>query len=198
MKLEAVGVTEHRPPAHDQLKSALEDAGVVLLPGREVTISGAHVLVFSQDEAFLSNLRPLLMLEEPALRREDVALVWAHPAAPAGSSAYPPSVFAQDSALIETVHAIEVLNGRHLHFEGAVSESESLAVAYGLGMTGGSDAHKPTEVGRCFTHVECKSEDGVPSIIDAIRSGRIQPVLSQVWASTRRYDYRPSLRRFLG
>jgi hypothetical protein len=198
MKLDAVGVTEHRPPVHDRLRGALDDAGVVLVPGREVTISGAHVLVFSDDEDFLSSLHPLLMAEDPALKRDDIALIWAHPAAPAGSSAYPPSVFAQNSTLLETVHVIEVLNGRHLHFEGAVSESESLALAYGLGMSAGSDAHRAVEVGRCLTHVECNPEGGVPGIIAAIRSGRTQPVLSELWASIRGYDYRPSLRRFLG
>ena len=198
MKLDAVGVTEHRPPAHDRLKGALDDAGVVLVPGREVTISGAHVLVFAEDAGFLSNLRPLLTAEDPALKREDVALVWAHPAAPAGSAAYPTSVFAHSSALIETVHVIEVLNGRHLHFEGAVSEAESLAVAYGLGVSAGSDAHRAVEVGRCLTAVECSPADGVSGIIAAIRLGRTQPVLSEVWASIRGYDYRPSLRRFLG
>lgn len=198
MKLDAVGVTEHRPPVHDKLRGALDDAGVVLVPGREVTISGAHVLVFSNDEDFLSSLHPLLMAEDPALKRDDIALIWAHPAAPAGSSAYPPSVLAQKSALMETAHVIEVLNGRHLHFEGAVSQAESLAVAYRLGMSAGSDAHRAVEVGRCLTYVECDLEDAVPGIIAAIRSGRTQPVLSELWASIRGYDYRPSLRRFLG
>ncbi len=196
--LDAVAVTEHRPPTFDVLREALEDKEIVLLPGREVSLLGAHVLVLSEDEELLKALPPLVLASDSLLQHEHIALVWAHPAAPAGSSAYPPSVFGHAGGLLDLIHGIEVLNGRHLHFEASVGQAETIAAGYNLGMTGGSDAHRPSDVGRCATFVESLSEDGAAGLVGAIRAGRTRPVLNERWAAARSYDYRPSLQRYLG
>ncbi len=192
-----MAVTEHGPPSFEALKKELSSKGIGLLPGREVSLLGAHVLVYSADEALLRSLSPLVLVHDPLFERDDVALAWAHPAAPAGSSAYPPSVFGHAGGLLDLIHCIEVLNGRHLHFEASVGQAEAIAVGYGLGMTGGSDAHNASDVGRCATFVDSNFADGAAGLVAAIRAGLTRPVLSERWADARGYHYRTSLQRYL-
>lgn len=195
--LDGVGITEHSASVMTGTAEMLAAAGLVLVPGREVSCGIAHLLVFSTDQDLLMRLPRSISLVEPALSHPDVACVWAHPAAAGGSGAYPPFI-PPGEQVSKLVHAVEVLNGRHLAFGASVTIAVELAASLGLNSTGGSDAHDVADVGRCFTEVDARPQDGASGVIRAIRGGATRPVLSEMWARSHGYDYREDLERFLG
>lgn len=195
--LDGVALTEHRQSSFHQICQLMASEGLTLIPAREVSCGAAHLLVLCEDEHLLETLTPLVSHEHPVLAQEGVAVIWAHPAAPAGSSAYAPSI-KRDSAIEAILSGVEVLNGRHLHFAAAVEGAESLARQTHLAATAGSDAHTEEDLGRCFTEIDCQLTEGVSGVIKAIRSGLTRPVLSADWASRRGQVYRSSLQEYLG
>lgn len=192
-----MALTEHDPPDHADAISHMTAAGLLAVTAREVSCVGAHLLVFSDDQELLRTIPRVVDPHHPMLHRNDIAVVWAHPAAPSGSSAYAP-VAADPERLRGVVHAVEILNGRHLHFPEAVDRAEQLAAELGVGRTAGSDAHRPEDVGRCFTAMDADPSRATSGVVDAIRDGRVEPVLSRAWAVSQGYDYRTSLERYLG
>jgi hypothetical protein len=68
--------------------------------------------------------------------------------------------------------AVEI-NGRHFDRLGQVRE---LAETMDLPVVGGSDAHYPFEAGRAFTLIEA-TKLTPESVVDAIRDGRVEPVI---------------------
>lgn len=186
--------TEHNPTNHALTIEAFEETGLIFIPAREVSCEGAHLLIFCDSLELLAELPRLVDHRHPVFARDDVACVWAHPAAPGGSSAYAP-VVPPTEVLRHLVHAIEILNGRHLHFPEAIERAIELANALAKGRTGGSDGHRSAEVGRCFTLVD--AQPSAASIIEAIRLGRCEPALSATWAARHDYHYRPDLQRYL-
>jgi hypothetical protein len=194
--LDGVVVTEHSPCAYGEIAEALRGAGIMFVPAREVACGGAHVLVLSADEALLKSLPRAVDPKDERLSRSSVACVWAHPAALGGSSAYPPN--APDLAALDgVVAAVELLNGRHLHDHRAVSIAREIGEDLGLPMTGGSDAHREEDVGRCATRFDDRLERP-EDVIAALRLGEGFPVLNSLWAAQHGYDYRMSLMEFLG
>jgi predicted metal-dependent phosphoesterase TrpH len=192
--IDGVGLTEHSTTRYEELRSALEDRGCKLLPGREVAFGPHHVLVFSADEDLLRSLptKPAAeQLADPAL-----ACLWAHPAFPGGAGVYPPMVPNHDR-MKEFLNAVELLNGRRMHVADGISQAFDAARQLGLPLTAGSDAHRPDEVGKCFTEVEVEDGADTAAVVEAIRAGRVAPHLSAPWATLHGYDYRQELAGFL-
>jgi predicted metal-dependent phosphoesterase TrpH len=192
--LEGVGLTEHSSTRYGELHSSLENAGFVLVPGREVAFGPHHILVFSSDEELLWRLpkRP----DAQALADSRLACIWAHPAFPGGAGVYPPMV-PDYRELSEFVHAVELLNGRRMHVADGITAAAEAARSLGLPLTSGSDAHTPKEIGKCFTEVNVETEGGTADIVTAIRDGRVEPHLSAPWAAVHGYDYRRELAEFV-
>jgi hypothetical protein len=194
--IDGVALTEHRTWNPAGAAEEFGAAGVVVLPARELTCAGAHVLFFTTDLDLLTTLPLAVGPGDPVWRRDDVATVWAHPAAVGGSSAYPVFPPSPPDGMAQWCRGVELLNGRHLHFEQAVSAAAQTAAALGLPTTGGSDAHRPADIGRCATHIETEGRDAA-SIVAAMRAGKMRPVLTAAWAEKHGYDYRQDLARFL-
>lgn len=192
--IHGVAVTEHSSFDHAALRAATKH--LLVVPAREVTCGGAHILVLSTDEGLLSDLGGAVDPGDERLRRQDTACIWAHPAAPGGSAAYPP-VAPGSEVLRDVICAVELLNGRHLHDHRAIEVAAQLAEALGLPVTGGSDAHRVEDVGRCATRFPDSVGDPA-GIVEALRKGECSPVLNERWAELRGYDYRESLGRYLG
>lgn len=197
MALDGVGLTEHSPSDVVEVVEVLADAGLLCVPGREVSCSGAHLLVFSEDLELLKKLPRLVSPDDARLGRGDVACIWAHPAAAAGSGAYPAFV-PHSEGVGGLVHAIEILNGRHLAFPETIQAALRLAAELNLATTGGSDAHAPPDLGRCLTEIQTDPNEGAAGVIGAIRNGAVRPFLNEAWARLRRYDYREDLKGFVG
>lgn len=192
-----MALTEHRRSWFEDIGRLMRSEGFVLIPAREVSCGAAHLLVLCEDQALLETLTPLVSPDHPTLLHDAVAVIWAHPAAPSGSSAYAPAI-RRDADLEQVLSGVEVLNGRHLHFPEAVAGAEDLARESRLAATAGSDAHCEDDLGRCFTEIDCDLSDGALGAVDAIRLGATRPFLSADWAESRGHHYRSSLKGYLG
>jgi hypothetical protein len=137
---------------------------VVGIPGIEVTSTRGHVLVVGPDPPTFTNperMEPEAVVETAHDR--GCAAIVAHP--------YRNSTVREVDAAFD---AIEV-NGKHPRTREWV---ERLAAAHDLPMVGGSDAHYPVEVGRAYTAVDA-DELTAESVVDAIRDGRVEPVVGE-------------------
>lgn len=176
------------------MRHALEDHGRKLLPGREVAFGSHHVLVFSADEDLLRSLPEKPTAEQ--LADAALACLWAHPAFPGGAGVYPPMV-PDSGRMKEFLSAVELLNGRRMHVADGISQAADAARQLGLPLTAGSDAHRPDEVGKCFTEVDVDDAADATTVVAAIRAGRVAPHLSAPWAALHGYDYRQELAGFV-
>ncbi|MFC6717032.1 CehA/McbA family metallohydrolase [Natrialbaceae archaeon GCM10025810] len=152
--LDAVATTNH-----DYYTRFEPAAGVVQIPGIEITTERGHVLVVGPDPPRETGRGDLSPAEAVALAHDrGCAAIVAHP--------YRNSTVRE----LEDVpfDAIEI-NGKHPRTREAV---ERLAERRGLPLVAGSDAHYPFEVGRAYTVVE---SDRLTSeaVVDAIRDGRV-------------------------
>lgn len=144
---------------------------VILVPGVEISSTRGDFLIYSTDLDFLRGLEPIQELPPQEDLPERSALVWAHPFAgiPGGLGPSDDHV----SGIAGRVDGIEVYNGNWPD-EPASRTAMDIADHYGLAPVGGGDAHRLSQLGRCWTEMdEVKS---VPDFIEAVKSGRTQAV----------------------
>jgi hypothetical protein len=173
--LGAVCITEHNAPWDDEaIRSLSEDTAFRVLNGMEVSTELGDVLVFGVRSGLLSGIR----IEE--LRRlvdeQGGLMIAAHPFR--GYSQPGAVMDAGEAAalpLFGCVDAVEVFNGtsppREVEFGCAVLERLCLPGV------GGSDAHSPLNVGRCYTRFE-REVASVEELVAELRASRFQAVHS--------------------
>jgi predicted metal-dependent phosphoesterase TrpH len=164
----------------------LRDAAVVgVLPGLELSTEEGHFLLFCEDLRFLNSLGSYVRSIATLPRRDDLALVWAHPWAytPDGARRAPAANEPLTGQVLPHVHGIEVFNGNMALALGGEMLSKSyvrdvieLARGAGKAMVGGSDAHYPERFFSCWTEIEVPPDSAQPGdLIQAIRGGRTLP-----------------------
>jgi len=79
---------------------------------------------------------------------------------------------------------IEVANAYQFPYGMMLSMNRRLAEDLGLPMTGGSDAHKASALGKAYTVLESETRD-VAGILSALREGKTKPVGKGVSLSDR-------------
>ena len=165
--LDALAITDH------DLCTAVprECAGVLLIPGCEVSTRAGHITGLFLDRP----LEPLPHLPPPeeavaAIRRAGGLAVLAHPCARPGAR---PEEFAFD------LDGLEAANARAaFKVPAANARAAALAADRGLAAVGGSDAHDAAEVGNAFTELEAE-ERTLPALRQALAQGRCRAVLSR-------------------
>jgi len=173
--LGAVCITEHNAPWEDEaIRSLSEETGFCVLNGMEVSTALGDVLVFGVRSGLLSGSR----IED--LRRlvddQGGLMIAAHPFR---GFLQPGAVTDVEEAaawpLFGCVDAVEVFNGtspaQEVQFGCAVLER------LGLSGVGGSDAHSPLNVGRCYTLFE-REVATVQELVIELKAGRFQAVHS--------------------
>ena len=144
-------------------KYRLEDKGLLIVPGLEVTTAAGHILAYGDVGPI-----PTGMPTEEAVDRVISAggvPVAAHP-------------FRLSTGIGEAVvrrcrfQAMEVFNGRTR--EGANMKALALAKELKLPMTGGSDAHFPEQVGEVVTVFPDDATD-IEAVLKAIKGGDCKP-----------------------
>ncbi len=173
--LDAVCITEHNAPWEEEAIQALSgESGFCVLGGVEVSTELGDVLVFGVQPCVLPGSR----IEE--LRRmvdeEGGVMIAAHPFRCYSS---PGAVMDMEEAaarpLFYWVDAVEVFNGmsprREVDFGCAVLQR------VGLPGVGGSDAHSPLSVGRCYTEFE-REVASVEALVTELKAGRFRAVHS--------------------
>lgn len=161
--LDGFAVTDHDKLT--RLPDTLEASDLVILEGEEVTARGAHILAFDIEEEI-----PIGLSIE-----ETVELV--HDQGGIAVIAHPYSIFRTWVSFREIqgagFDAVEVANAAQFPYGMMLGKNEDLAERLGLPKTGGSDAHIPRTVGRCYTILKAESRD-VEGVLSALRSGRTE------------------------
>jgi hypothetical protein len=173
--LDAACITEHNAVwEEDAIRALSEQGGFRVLAGMEVSTELGDVLVFGVRSRLLSGSR---IDELRGLVEEQGGLMIA---------AHPFRAYSQPGAIMDVeeaaarpvfrwVDAVEVFNGTspspEVEFGCAVLERLCLPGV------GGSDAHSPLSVGRCYTRFE-REVASVEELVVELRAGRFQAVHS--------------------
>jgi len=149
--------------------------------GIEVRTPQGDFLVFSTDERYLANLPPNLDSVGDLRRDGETAVIWAHPYVNQRARSYEVIELPEVEAVIPFVDGIELFNGTMLrlnqqHFlrTGYFQNLMRIAIDAGLTMTGGSDAHEPENLGRCFTRFSVDLPDQ-RSLVEALKKQQAIP-----------------------
>jgi hypothetical protein len=173
--LDAVCITEHNAPwEEDAIRALSEESGFRVLGGMEVSTELGDVLVFGVRSRLLAGRR---IEELRGLVQEQGGLMIA--AHPFRGYSWPGAVMDVEEAaalpVFDWVDAVEVFNGTspwpEVEFGCAVLERLRLPGV------GGSDAHSPLSVGRCYTRFE-RGVASVEELVAELRVGRFQAVHS--------------------
>jgi len=163
--LDALAITNHDVVSFDpELERYAEAMGILLMPGVELTLSNKHVVVvnpgFREAERFRS-------LKDLSVIREERNLVIApHPYYP-GSRCLKSRL----EAHIDSFDAVEY-SFFYSRLINPNTKAVAAARANGKPLIGSSDCHNIWQVGRTYSLVS--AEKTVPSIIAAVKSGRVE------------------------
>ncbi len=183
--VEAIALTNHGDMSDNRsLRPALAAEGVLLIDGVEISTLFGDFVIFSPDLDYLSTLQSVQDAPRPGEVPDDAAVVWVHPGAGGGrsGSAYYPGI---ENMVAGVVDAVEVYNGSWLN-ERYVAAAERIAANLGAGRTGGSDAHDPAHLMRCYTELP----DPVRSTADVVEALRLRGTVPH------RREAPPARRRF--
>ena len=144
-----------------------EDNDLIILRAMEVSAKGAHILAYDIQKP----ITPGLSIEDTVRRihmQKGIAVL-AHPYSIFRSWVNKSEVNRANFNLIEVANAYQFPYGLMLGF------NRKLAEELGLPMTGGSDAHKASALGKAYTVLESDTRD-VAGVLSAMREGRTMPV----------------------
>lgn len=170
---------------HDTFWSAEETGALsrrhdfLVLPGCEINTDTGHVLVFGLEEYLFGLHKPDYLRQAAA--REGAVIVAAHPyrrrflAEPGRAPEARTEMLERASAdgFFRICDAIESINGRGTDMDNRFSRD--LAELLGTKMTGGSDAHRPEQLGTAATRFQ-RPIGGLDDLIRELRAGRFRPV----------------------
>jgi predicted metal-dependent phosphoesterase TrpH len=152
---------------HDVLtripESALDDSGLIILPGIEIKAEGIHIGAFDIHELIEGNLS----LGETIDRIHDQGgfAVICHAHSVLGT-------WLNRENIVEAgFDLVEVANAYQFPYWMMVELNRRLARRLRLPETGGSDSHIPDTVGRAYTVLEAE-ERSTEGVLDALRKGR--------------------------
>ncbi|MCX6020507.1 MAG: hypothetical protein NTZ05_02030 [Chloroflexi bacterium] len=154
-RVDGIVLTEHRGFNRDADYTALgEQYGLVVLRGSEIETDMGHVLVFGVTNKLLEsvdfrNIRLPAAEVIPMIKDFGGFAVAAHPGR-ARTGIWEPMQGGKDVSMFE---AMELLNGGS-NFDENARAAEVLELRRFLGVTGGSDAHYVSAIGKCLTAFE--------------------------------------------
>lgn len=159
--LDGVAITDHYTlDGYFEARSVCRD--LILIPGYEVCSDAGHLLVLGLE--LLPVNEEVVCYDEFVgwVRRSGGLVVLAHPAIEWGKL---------DRWISCKPDAVEVLNAL---YPSRLFVSKGLRVARRLGVpyVGGSDAHKPENVGDAYTVVEVEGNPDGENVLKAIKEGR--------------------------
>jgi predicted metal-dependent phosphoesterase TrpH len=140
-------------------------SGLLVIPGIEISSRQGHIIGLAVSDAVprgLSADETILQIK----RLGGVSIV-AHPYDLLRSAINP-------EILTTRPDAIEVINSASMLHSITWKKARKFAEKKHLPQTAGSDSHIPETIGKAFTIVDVESKD-VPSVLDAIRDGRVAP-----------------------
>jgi len=176
--LDGLVVTDHDRIERSRLAAArAADFGLVGIPGVEVSTADGHLLAIGVSSRPVPG-RPLAETVR-AVRADGGVAVIPHPFQLSRHGASASSIVDCDGIEVFNAHSMTGLRNR---------QADRFAAANGYPRFGGSDAHRPSFVGRGVTHVATGvSSPDVEDVVVAMRAGR-----------TRASGHRTSRLRYVG
>jgi predicted metal-dependent phosphoesterase TrpH len=183
---------------HNAIQGAVELArhsDILCIPGIEVTsVEGSHVLIYfyaasDLERFYLRTIVPAMGAEImsstslemetiiEAARRFPTVVVFPHPYS-AAYSGIQNSYFSESRllALYEMVDGIEVINAENMNKWNL--QSTVLGFNVGKGITGGSDGHRLSQMGKAVTYADCAPDP--ETFLDAVKSGQTHVIGKEI------------------
>lgn len=146
------------------LDEALSKSGeLTVVPAMEVSARGAHVLVLDPSDEMPEGLSIPEVVDR--VHDQGATAILAHPY---GLPRSWPNMGEIEKTRFD---AIEVANSAQFPYDFICGLNQKLADRLGLPVTGGSDSHVPSTIGRSYTIVNSESAD-YNDVIKAIQLGR--------------------------
>lgn len=162
--LTCLAITSHVKFIFDPRTAAFaRERGVLLVPGVESIVEGAHVIILNPDPA---QAEAATFAELRALGRRDAVIIAPHPFFP-----MPWSLHSQLEKNADLFDAVEFCG---LYFRGMNWNHRAVKTAsrLGLPMVGSSDTHMLPYLDTTFSWIEAE-EASTPAVVEAIRAGRV-------------------------
>ncbi len=164
---DALAITNHDVVTNrPKLEEYAAARSVLLVPGAELTLSGKHVLLINPEADSLRSLRKLEDLEK--IRNSSNLVIAPHPFFPGLKC-----LGRKLEAYLPLFDAIEY----SFFYNDLVNRNKKavcLANRANKPLVGDSDCHNIWQLGITYTHVE--AEKNIPSIIRAVKQGKIEVV----------------------
>jgi len=183
---------------HNEIRGAVELAchrDVLSIPGIEVTsVEGSHVLIYfyassDLERFYLRTIAPAMGAEVmsstslemeaiiEAARRFPTVVVFPHPYS-AAYSGIQNSYFSETrlGALYEMVDGIEVINAENMNKWNL--QSTVLGFNVGKGITGGSDGHRLSQMGKAITYADCAPDR--EAFLHAVKNGQTRVIGKEI------------------
>ncbi len=157
--LDGLAVTDH-----NVLATAMKGK-MILIPGMEISSRDGHVIGLGLPEPIPRGLSADETIDR--IRELRGLSIIPHPYDLFRSAVRPDRLKTRSDA-IETINSASILHTI------AWKRARTFARDEKLPAVAGSDSHIPQTVGRAFTVIDAKSDD-IPSILDAIRNGAVNP-----------------------
>lgn len=166
---DAISITNHDFVLYtDKLAEYAKNKGILLIPGMEITLSNKHVLLI--NPGFRSNPKGRSLSELENIKTESNLIIAPHP--------FFPQCRALKSELFSYLSYFDAIEFSHCYnrFFNLNKKAVKAAASYDLPLIGTSDCHSLWEFGTTYFFVD--AEKNVPSIIKAVKQGKIRTVSS--------------------
>ncbi len=163
--LDGVVISEHQCRWGDnEINAITKNNNIIVLPGREISISNTHILIYGDIGLIPNLLSPIDFAKE--VDNLGGAVILAHPFRFGITIDFSIKKVAK---LWESFHGIEALTGSH---KNSYINKIAMDVANNLNIPiiGGSDAHIPSEVGLFYTYFN-KHIKNEHDLVYALRNG---------------------------
>ena len=163
--MDALAITNHNTVTYSkELAGYAEKKGILLIPGMEAVLSGKHMLVINPNFSTLPQGRPLKDLEK--IKNEKNLIIAPHPFFPNSKSLR--------SILFPYLHLVDAIEFCHFYNPLINCNKKAVRVAeqYKKPQIGTSDCHNIWQFGTTYSLVE--AEKNIPSIIKAIKKGKVE------------------------
>lgn len=172
----AIAVTLHdHVLMQPELFARAEALGVLMVPGAEMRLEGADVVVLNISETEASSLKRLEDLRTLRNARGNSVFIFApHPFYRFGGS-----IGRRAEAYIDVFDAIEYCHF-HTRLLNLNHQAQHLAERYGKPLLATSDAHRLDFFGEHYSLVATSAEPSIEDVFDAVRAGSLERV-SPAW-----------------
>ncbi len=161
--LDVIAITDHKTFfPRQEAEKLTKETGVLIIPGAELSLGRKEVIVLGVESVSSKNLNDL----KQEVDKKGGVLIACHPFDPLG----------RGHKNVEDFHAVEVQNGFSTlrHFD----QLSALADKHKKSKVCGSDAHWTPHLG--YIHCLVDAEKNVESVLDAIKTGKVEPVKSTI------------------